>query len=50
MEKKEKIMGFIYTKPLSIEGVFAAFDADGNGKISSEEKKSNKKYGHFYKF
>ena len=30
-------MGFIYSKPLSIEGVFAKFDTDRNGTISHRE-------------
>ena len=43
-------MGFIYTKPLSIEGIFAKFDTDGDGKISADEKKAAKGMDVFTSF
>ena len=43
-------MGFIYTKPLSIEGVFSKFDTNGDGIISSEEKKAAKNMDVFTSF
>lgn len=35
-------MGFIYNKPLSLEQIFAHFDKDGDGKISTKELTQNK--------
>ena len=43
-------MGFIYSKPLSIEGVFSKFDTDGDGKISKKEAKAAKNMDVFTGF
>lgn len=43
-------MGFIYTRPLSIEGVFSKFDTDRDGKISKEEAKAAKNMDVFTSF
>ena len=43
-------MGFIYSKPLSIEGVFSKFDTNGNGRISKEEAKAAKNTDIFTSF
>ena len=43
-------MGFIYQKPLSMEGVFSKFDTDGNGTISKQEAKAAKNMDIFTNF
>ena len=43
-------MGFIYTKPISIEEVFSKFDTNHDGKISGKEAKNAKKMDVFTNF
>ena len=43
-------MGFIYSKPLSIEEVYSKFDTNGDGKISRKEAKAAKNMDIFTNF